>query len=90
MKTVSGFLAALALLAVQGCGPPLASVDGELFPDPPADAITFWGHACCYIDIGGFGIVTDPVFEKKTIFRWRKVPAPPPSAAGAPPKADPC
>lgn len=80
MKVKSAFLGALALLALQGCGPPLAKIDGELFPDPPADAITFWGHACCYIDLDGFGIVTDPVFEKKTLIRWRKIPIPPPAA----------
>jgi len=48
------------------------------------NAITFWGHASCYIDVGGYGIVTDPVFETKLHVRRRKVPAPPPVAyAGA-------
>lgn len=56
----------------------LARPDRELFPPPPRDAITFWGHACCYIDVAGSGIVTDPVFEEKLHVRRRKVPAPPP------------
>lgn len=62
----------------------LASVDGDLFPVPDENAITFWGHACLYIDVDGYGIVLDPVFEKRTFLRWRRVPAPPPSSyAGA-------
>ena len=36
----------------------------QLFPAPPRDAITFWGHACVYIDVDGVGVVTDPVFER--------------------------
>jgi len=74
---------ALTLAAIgfagSGCGSSIARVDPELFPPPPRNAITFWGHACCYIDLDGFGIVTDPVFEKNLFFRTRKVPAPPPS-----------
>lgn len=60
-----------------GCGG-LASVDPERFPPPPNNAISFWGHACLYIDVDGVGLVTDPVFEKHTIFRFRKIDAPPP------------
>ena len=53
-------------------------IDPILYPEPPTDAITFWGHACAYIDIGGFGIVTDPVFAKSyAVIRRRLVPAPP-------------
>jgi len=37
--------------------------DEELYGEPPSDAITFWGHAAMYIDINGYGIITDPVFE---------------------------
>jgi L-ascorbate metabolism protein UlaG (beta-lactamase superfamily) len=55
-------------------------VDGDMFPVPEADAVTFWGHACIYIDVGGYGIVTDPVFEGHTVVRWRHVPAPPASS----------
>ena len=37
--------------------------DPLLYRDPPLHAVTFWGHACFYIDVPGAGIVTDPVFE---------------------------
>lgn len=77
-------LGALLLTASTGCASTLARPDAARFPTPPADAITFWGHACCYIDVGGYGIVTDPVFETKLHLRRRKVPAPPAAAyAGA-------
>ncbi len=71
-------LACLAA-ATSGCSAKLARVDADLFPPPPRDAITFWGHASCYVDIGGYGIVTDPVFDKAlfSFIRSRKVPAPP-------------
>ena len=77
-----GLVAALAVVVLvsSGCGRHLARTDETLFPDPPENAITFWGHACTYIDIAGFGIVTDPVFDQATFFRRRKVPAPPPPA----------
>ncbi len=53
--------------------------DPHLFPEPPANAVTFWGHACTYIDIEGFGIVTDPVFAGRYAkIRKRLIPAPPP------------
>lgn len=68
----------LPLLA--GCGRHLARTDEALFPDPAPNAITFWGHACVYVDVDGYGIVTDPVFDEATFFRRRKVPAPPPPA----------
>ena len=51
--------------------------DGAFFPPPPRNHVTFWGHACCYIDVDGFGIVTDPVFTGRYIFRRRKIPVPP-------------
>jgi L-ascorbate metabolism protein UlaG (beta-lactamase superfamily) len=55
--------------------------DPVLYTEPPADAITFWGHASAYIDVGGFGIVTDPVFSKGyALVRRRLIPAPPPGA----------
>jgi L-ascorbate metabolism protein UlaG (beta-lactamase superfamily) len=84
-----GRFAALASLVLflpllAGCGSSLARADGERFGTPRPNAITFWGHACTYIDIDGFGIVTDPVFEKHLLFRTRKIAAPPPAAyAGA-------
>jgi L-ascorbate metabolism protein UlaG (beta-lactamase superfamily) len=55
----------------------LATPDPRLFPEPARNAIAFWGHACCYIDVDGFGIVTDPVFERTAGVRRRKVGAPP-------------
>ena len=62
----------------------LATPDPVLFPVPARDAVTFWGHACCYIDVDGFGIVTDPVFERTAGVRRRRVGAPPrESYAGA-------
>jgi L-ascorbate metabolism protein UlaG (beta-lactamase superfamily) len=69
----------VATAAGSGCSRSIADADPALFPDPPDDAITFWGHACFYIDVGGYGIVTDPVFDKRALFRYRKKPAPPPS-----------
>jgi L-ascorbate metabolism protein UlaG (beta-lactamase superfamily) len=76
----------LAVLAgfVAGCAGGLARPDASLFPPPPRDAITFWGHACCYVDVGGIGIVTDPVFERGIVFRHRSIAGPPASSyAGA-------
>jgi len=70
----------LLLLVAPGCGGSLARTDAELFPPPPRDAVTFWGHACCYLDVDGFGIVTDPVFEKHLFLRTRKVAVPPPAS----------
>jgi L-ascorbate metabolism protein UlaG (beta-lactamase superfamily) len=58
----------------------MADADPVLFPDPEDNTITFWGHACVYIDVDGFGIVTDPVFQKTTDWRRRRVPAPQPSS----------
>jgi L-ascorbate metabolism protein UlaG (beta-lactamase superfamily) len=71
-------LAAACLLASERrAGAELASPDSSLYPNPARNAVTFWGHACCYIDVDGFGIVTDPVFEKSIAGRRRKVGAPP-------------
>lgn len=74
-----GLLLALLPLA-SGCGGPFAEIDATLFPQPPRNAVTFWGHACCYLDVDGYGIVTDPVFEKHLLIRRRKVPVPPPAS----------
>jgi L-ascorbate metabolism protein UlaG (beta-lactamase superfamily) len=74
---------AIGSLVFAGCTG-LAKPSAELFPPPPRDAITFWGHACTYIDVGGVGIVTDPVFERTVFFRTRRIPAVPASSyAGA-------
>jgi L-ascorbate metabolism protein UlaG (beta-lactamase superfamily) len=76
-------LAAVCALFGLGCSG-LTHTDPALFPPPERDAITFWGHACTYIDIDGVGVVTDPVFRKTLVFRHRREPAPPPSSyAGA-------
>jgi L-ascorbate metabolism protein UlaG (beta-lactamase superfamily) len=49
--------------------------------DPAPNTLTFWGHAACYLDIEGTGIVTDPVFAARlgAIFP-RLAPAPEPQA----------
>ncbi len=73
---------ALVVVVTGGCSR-LAAPDPDLFPPPPRDAITFWGHACCYIDVAGEGVVTDPVFRQVLLSRHRKVGAPPPSAYAA-------
>lgn len=52
----------------------------ELFGKPPPNSITFWGHATFYIDVDGYGIVTDPAFERRAFLRWRRVPVPPPAS----------
>ena len=51
-----------------------------MFPVPEVNVITFWGHACFYIDVDGYGIAVDPAFETRVFLRWRHVPAPPPSS----------
>lgn len=76
VQTAAG---ALLLVLFSGCSG-LAQVDPSVFPPPARDAVTFWGHACCYIDVGGLGIVTDPVFEKNVANRRRGIPSPPPSS----------
>jgi len=60
--------------------PDCSGAIAELFGKPPANSITFWGHACFYIDVQGYGIVTDPAFEGRLFLRWRRVPAPPPAS----------
>jgi L-ascorbate metabolism protein UlaG (beta-lactamase superfamily) len=70
----------ISLAASTGCASTLARSDAQRYPLPRPNAITFWGHACCYIDVEGYGIVTDPVFDTRLSLRRRKVPAPPPAA----------
>ena len=74
----SGLLAALSqeLTLVSSTSP-----DPDLYAEPPVDAVTFWGHACVYIDVRGRGIVTDPVFGRRySPLNGRRIPSPPPSA----------
>lgn len=84
MRTrIPSAIAVACALALTGCGG-LATPSPELFPTPPRDALTFWGHACVYIDIDGVGFVTDPVFERSVYLRSRRSPVPPVSSyAGA-------
>jgi L-ascorbate metabolism protein UlaG (beta-lactamase superfamily) len=72
----------LLTLALAGCTG-LAQVEPTSYPDPKRDSITFWGHACSYIDVGGVGIVTDPVFQKSLFARHRFIGAPPDQALHA-------
>lgn len=71
-------------LSIFGCSPAFLAnpgIDPELYPEPSRNAITFWGHATSYIDVGGVGIVTDPVFEDGySPWHGRKIPSPPTSA----------
>ncbi|TMQ62770.1 MAG: hypothetical protein E6K77_06520 [Candidatus Eisenbacteria bacterium] len=83
--THGALLALMVLIAcTSGCASSIHQrphVDGVLYPEPSANAITFWGHACAYIDVGGFGIVTDPVFMQRwVVVRHRLIPIPPPEA----------
>jgi L-ascorbate metabolism protein UlaG (beta-lactamase superfamily) len=76
-------VAAAVCLLASGCSG-LARTDAGVFPPPERNAITFWGHACAYVDVDGVGIVTDPVFRNVILSRHRRGPAPPPSSyAGA-------
>ena len=75
--------ATLVLVSMTGCAATISTPDPDVFTAPPRDAITFWGHACCYIDLGGFGIVTDPVFNSWTVGRNRKVGSPPAASYAA-------
>jgi L-ascorbate metabolism protein UlaG (beta-lactamase superfamily) len=63
--------------SLTGCSG-LAQVEPSVYPAPQRDAITFWGHACSYIDAGGVGLVTDPVFDKSLWLRHRFIGSPPP------------
>jgi L-ascorbate metabolism protein UlaG (beta-lactamase superfamily) len=49
--------------------------------DPAPNTLNFWGHAACYLDIEGTGIVTDPVFAPWLGHLFPRIaPAPEPSA----------
>jgi L-ascorbate metabolism protein UlaG (beta-lactamase superfamily) len=72
--------AVLFLTAFLATGPHCSAAINKLFGRPPANSITFWGHACFYIDIEGYGIVTDPAFGRREFLRWRRVPAPQPDS----------
>ena len=76
-RTAAAIVSALAVLA--GCSG-LSRIDPATYPVPKPDHLTFWGHACVYIDVGGVGIVTDPVFEKGLWQRKRFIGSPPDEA----------
>ena len=83
MRRSTGILLILGF-SISGCSPAFLAnpgIDPELYPEPQTNTITFWGHATSYIDVGGVGIVTDPVFEDSySPWHGRKIPAPPSSA----------
>src|SRR5262245_24531718 len=74
----------LSLVLLAGCArlrPGVHDEDATLYKEPARDAVTFWGPSTAYVDLGGYGIVTDPVFESSFAPLYpRYVPAPPPSA----------
>lgn len=76
MRTRVFLLALVAALVASGCSG-IARVDPARYPAPAENRITFWGHACVFIDAGGTGIITDPVFEKSLLNRRRFIGAPP-------------
>lgn len=77
-------LCLLALFLGAGCagystGQPAS--EKSLLAMPATNAITFWGHSTCYIDLDGMGIVTDPVLSKGySPLHRRRAPAPSPSS----------
>jgi L-ascorbate metabolism protein UlaG (beta-lactamase superfamily) len=81
-QVIAALMAGCLLVSGGDARAELATSDPGLFPAPARNAVTFWGHACCYIDVDGFGMVIDPVFEKTAGVRRRKVGAPPPESYG--------
>lgn len=71
----------LVLLAsITGCAGGLAEVERSYYPAPKPDHLVFWGHACVYIESGGTGVVTDPVFDRGLWQRRRFIGMPPDDA----------
>jgi L-ascorbate metabolism protein UlaG (beta-lactamase superfamily) len=78
-------LLAASLTILSGCAAPALFVsqpfDSHLYPEPARNSVTFWGHACVYMDVGGVGIVTDPVFDSSySPLNGRRIPRPPAEA----------
>ena len=70
------------LAGLSGCAAPAPFVhepfDARVYPEPARNTVAFWGHSSVYIDAGGVGIVTDPVFDNSySPLNPRKVPRPP-------------
>lgn len=76
--------ALLLVVLLTGCwNLPVQSirVDPAQLVAPASNAITFWGHSTCYIDMNGVGLITDPVLATAySPWHRRQVPAPPASA----------
>ena len=67
-KRILGLIGLAVILPVAFCliwAFPRSKSGPNVFAPPVRDTITFWGHACLYIDVDGFGIVTDPVFDER-------------------------
>ncbi|HWN83380.1 MAG TPA: MBL fold metallo-hydrolase, partial [Candidatus Udaeobacter sp.] len=76
-----GLLAGLLLAVALAPRPSALAAPGDWTEsDPLPNSISFWGHAACYLDLDGTGIVTDPVFGDWLAHVFpRTVPAPAPS-----------
>jgi L-ascorbate metabolism protein UlaG (beta-lactamase superfamily) len=74
---------AALLLATQAASAVSAAVATSEGDAPPPNSITFWGHSCCYIDIEGYGIMVDPVFDERVFMRRRRIPPPGPTSYAA-------
>jgi len=75
--------AAALLVAGLGLEPGLVATAGPDWTesDPLPNTLSFWGHAACYLDLDGTGIVTDPVFSGWLGHVFPRIaPAPLPSA----------
>src|SRR5688572_28814766 len=53
---VAWALIALSTAGCSGMARGVRTVDPSLYVEPPRNAVTFWGHACAYVDVNGFGI----------------------------------
>lgn len=84
MRPSRRLLLALVVVLGAGCAPALfvkTRPDARLYPEPPRSAVTFWGHSSVYLDVDGYGIVTDPVFGSRfSPLHGRQIPPPPPEA----------
>jgi L-ascorbate metabolism protein UlaG (beta-lactamase superfamily) len=80
MVTTRSFMLVLVASLLGGCigGFKSPGADERMLRVPPPNSLTFWGHASVFLDLDGFGIVTDPVFEGwYSPLSKRKIPVPP-------------